>query len=385
MPAVPDSIHRMSANAPVLIVGIGEVGRYMLEFLLRDSEGIEVVAADVDESSVRSKLDNALFGAALHGHHPEARALEIDLFDVDRTAALLATMRPRVVVNCAVLQTWHVIRRLPDDVYERLSSAGLGAWLPVQLALPMKLGQAIAASGISTHYVNTSLSDLTNPVLRAMGIAPTVGIGNVVLIQTAVRALVARRFEVPQTAVEVTMVAHHIHWVLWREKGYREGAPFYMKIVVEGEDVTSRFDTTALMKEAILLYPRGTSFSAVSASSAIHNVKALLSETPVRTHSPGPNGLPGGYPVTISREGVSVDLPPDLSLEEAVAMNEEAQTYDGIERIDEEARVHFMPYAIETMREVLGFDCPSFTPEECVDRAREQMRRFQALESRYGT
>ena len=91
------------------------------------------------------------------------------LFDVDQTAAMLAELQPAVVVNCAVLQTWHVIRRLPEDVYVKLSSAGLGAWLPVQLTLAMKLAQALQLSGISAHYVNTSLSDLTNPVLGAMG------------------------------------------------------------------------------------------------------------------------------------------------------------------------------------------------------------------------
>ena len=146
-------------------------------------------------------------------------------------------------------------------------------------------------------------------------------------------------------------------------------------------DLVDREDLE-LMKRAILLYPGGTSFSAVSASSAIQNVKALLSDEPLHNHSPGPNGLPGGYPLVISREGVEVDLPPALSLDEAIAMNLEAQTYDGIERVDEDARVHFMPYAVEIMRDMLGFDCASFTPDECEELAREQMDRFQAYERR---
>lgn len=64
-------------------------------------------------------------------------------------------------------------------------------------------------------------------------------------------------------------------------------------------------------------------------------------------------------------------------------MNEEAQTYDGVQRIDGDARVHFMPYAIEIMRDVLSFDCVSFTPQEREELAREQMSRFQELERRY--
>ena len=192
--------------AKALVVGIGEVGRDLLEVLAREERAVDIVAADVREDSVRSKVDNALFGASLHGRHPSITPIEIDLFDIDRTAEILDQHRPDVVINCSVLQTWHVIRRLPEDMYTRLSSAGLGAWLPVQLTLCMKLGQALDRSGISAHYINTSLSDLTNPVLGALGIPPTIGIGNVALIESAVRTLVARRSDVPKADVNITFI-----------------------------------------------------------------------------------------------------------------------------------------------------------------------------------
>lgn len=374
----------MSHKPSVLIVGIGEVGRYILEFLARDNTKINIVAADLHFPDVEAKINNAILGAAFQSRYPDVKALEIDLFDLERTADILNELQPDVVINCAVLQTWHVIRRLPENVYSRLSSAGLGAWLPVQLTLAMKLAQAIKLSGISAHYINTSLSDLTNPVLDAMGIPPTIGIGNIALIESAVRTLVARILEIPGTKVVLKMVAHHVHWVTWREAGYREGAPFYMKIFASGQDVTDRFDTLDLMKKAILLYPSGTYFSAVSASSAIQNLGALLSKEAVSIHSPGPNGLPGGYPVILSREGARVDLPADISLDEAININKEAQTYDGIKEIDAGARVHFMPYTIDIMKEVLNFDCISFTPEECDELAKEQIYRFQELERRCG-
>ena len=63
-------------------------------------------------------------------------------------------------------------------------------------------------------------------------------------------------------------------------------------------------------------------------------------------------------------------------------MNKEAQTYDGIKKIGADARVHFMPCTIDIMKDVLNFDCTSFTPEECDELAREQMLRFQELERR---
>ena len=54
-----------------------------------------------------------------------------------------------------------------------------------------------------------------------------------------------------------------------------------------------------------------------------------------------------------------------------------------IKAIDGDARVHFMPYAMDVMQEVLGFECASFTSRECEELAREQMSRFGALERRY--
>lgn len=367
----------------VLITGMGEVGCHLLEFLVRGNSDIDIVAGDTNLQVVEGKVNNALIGAVLHNRYPKVKPVEIDLFDIDRTAAILNDVQPDVIINCAVLQTWHVIRRLPEDIYSRLSSAGLGAWLPVQLTLAMKLAQAIKLSGVSSHYINTSLSDLTNPVLAAMGIAPTIGIGNVALIEPAVRTLVARMLKISIKKVEIKMVAHHVHWVTWREAGYREGAPFFMKIVVDGQDVTAQFDTQDIMKRAILLYPGGTSFSAVSASSALQNLDALLSKSPVSLHSPAPNGLPGGYPVILSRAGAKVDLPDDISLKQAVELNHQAQTYDGIKQVDADARVHFMPYTIDIMKDVLGFDCQSFAPEQCEDLAKEQMHKFQALQARY--
>ena len=56
----------------------------------------------------------------------------------------------------------------------------------------------------------------------------------------------------------------------------------------------------------------------VSASSALKNLKAMLFNENLRTHSPGPNGLPGGYPVLLNKDGADVVLPDDISLEEAI-------------------------------------------------------------------
>jgi hypothetical protein len=367
----------------VLLVGTGNVGGHILEFLARDPRPLELIIGDINEERARHLANNAAIGAAHHGLHPIFRTRKIDLNYIDQTAQFIEELKPSAVINCAVMHTWHLIRKLPPEVYGRLSAATLGAWLPVQLTLAYKLALAIKEAGVQTHYINTSLSCLTNPVLGRVGLAPTIGIGNVDLIAPAIQTLVANRLSVPRGNITIYLVAHHQHWVYPREAGYKRGAPYYLKVMFAGQDITQSLDTDRLMYDAVKLYPPGIEFTTVSASSTIKNLMALVFDMGIITHSPGPNGLPGGYPVRLSAKGAEVVLPEDITLNEAVQINEEAQRYDGVERIEEDGTVVFADYATSIMKEVLGFDCKRFAPSESEERARELISRYRELERKY--
>lgn len=367
----------------VLMIGVGDVGGHILEILARVPRSLELIVGDVDEERASRKVNNAVIGAAHHGLQPHFEFRKVDLNDAEQTARLIKELNPSVVINCAVMQTWHHIRRLPPEIYSKLSSATLGAWLPVQLTLPYKLARAIRQSGVTTHYINTSLSCLTNAVLGKVGLAPTIGIGNVDLIAPAVQTLVANELKVPRSNVTVYLVAHHVHWVYPREAGYRKGAPYYLKVMLADEDITEKFNKDRLMYEAVKLYPPGIEFTTVSASSTIKNLMALLFDEGILTHSPGPNGLPGGYPVRLSGKGAEVVLPEGLTLEEAIRINEEAQRYDGVERIEDDGTVVFADYAARIMKEMLGFDRPQFKPDESEELAQKQITLYRQLERKY--
>jgi len=61
-----------------------------------------------------------------------------------------------------------------------------------------------------------------------------------------------------------------------------------------------------------------------------HHERDCLTGADVATHVPGPNGLPGGYPVRVHGGKVSLRLPSGLSEAEAVARNEQSATRDGV-------------------------------------------------------
>jgi hypothetical protein len=360
----------------VMLVGLGEVGTHILEFLVRDPQCPGLIVCDFNQEVSEKRVNNALIGAAVHRLYPKVSFERVDLSEEDGTAEIISKHNPDLVINCAVMQTWHVIRKLPNELYEKLSSATLGAWLPCQLALSYKLMKAIEKSGTQPKVINTSLSCLTNPVLAKVGLAPTIGIGNVELIEPSLRVNISRKLNVPMDIIKTYLVAHHLWWVYPREAGYKKG-PYFLKVMVNDKDVTNQFDTDELMWESIKLYPPGTEFTTVSASSTIKNMYALLGTTPLFTHSPSPNGLPGGYPILLSSQGAELALPEGITMEEAIKINEDSARLDGIERIESDGTVVFADYSHEILSEMIGFNQKSFRPEESYEVALEMISKYK--------
>jgi hypothetical protein len=133
----------------------------------------------------------------------------------------------------------------------------------------------------------------------------------------------------------------------------------------------------------VKLYAPGIGFTTVSASSALKNIKAMLFDENLRTHSPGPKGLPGGYPVLLNKSGAEVVLPDDITLDEAIKMNEQSGKLDSIEEINADGTVIFTDYAYEIMKDALGFDCKSFHAWDSKELAFEQMACFRKLAEKY--
>jgi hypothetical protein len=156
-----------------------------------------------------------------------------------------------------------------------------------------------------------------------------------------------------------------------------------MKIMIDKNDVTSEWDTDKVMYDAVKLYPAGLPFTSVSASSTLKNLNALVFDQNLLTHSPGPNGLPGGYPVILSAKGAEVFSPAEWTLEEAIAANEKAGQLDAIQEIKDDGTVVFADYTYKAMKEGLGFDCKSFSPQDSEKLAREQMSLFKELINKY--
>jgi len=348
----------------VLIIGLGSLGGHVLEFLARSIGPTEIIASDVNGQYGLQKTNNVILGAANMGFYPRMNFLRMDLNDVDATSAVLRDEQPDVIVNSTTLQSWWVIgAQLREDAYVRLLDAGLGPWIPMHLTLTYKLMQAVRKAGIKTHVVSTSYPDAVNCILSKIGLAPTVGIGNFDLLVPRVQKAVSDKLGIPMSNVRVFMLGHHYHDVRVEEFGTTGGAPYFLRILVGDRDVTEEVNAEKMLLTPIPTPPLTGSDHQV-ASSAVKNILAIVNDTNELTHAPGPQGLPGGYPVRLSAKGAEVIVPQGLTLKEAILINEEAQKYDGIERIDDDGSVVLTEKAHRIMREMLQYERKRFSISE---------------------
>jgi hypothetical protein len=145
--------------------------------------------------------------------------------------------------------------------------------------------------------------------------------------------------------------------------------PHHFGLRVEGRDVTAEYDLEKILSS----WPEAIDWRKVDvfslfAASAVKNVMALIGEEEVRTHVTAPLGLPGGYPALISDGQIKLQLPEGLGKEEAMALNEAALRWDGIDRIEIDGTVVYTAEAGAAMTE-LGIPSDPVVPTELPERS----------------
>ena len=375
---------RPAAPPVVMLVGTGDLGGVILELLARDTRIGKIVAVDRDEVRGPARVNLARLSAMAHGFCPDIEFVPADLEDEARVAELIRRTGPGLILTTASPQTWWLPSLLPADARARLGRAGFGAWLPVNLLLSIRLMRAVAASGVEAITLIGPYPDAANPILARLGLAPTAGIGNVDEIVPKIALLAAGRLGVPPATIRVWLIADHaVEPLAFAGIGAGAEPPHYIRIEHDGRDVTAAVGGSELLFRPVAL-PPGPVTHFLTAGSAARLVGTLISGGEAFLHVPGPLGLPGGYPVTVAAGAIDLALPPGLSRDEAVAINERARRLDGIDRIEDDGSVVFTPGTVEALDETLGYRCERLSPAEVPGRAGELMARFRQYARRHG-
>ena len=355
-------------GARVLVAGLGDLGGRVLE-MLAGNPRIETLlgcgqpgghsAAVVAQTAL---IADALGGAAQVGH------LAIDLMDRAAVAAMLSEVAPDIVVFAASRHSWWrqppAVRALP-----------YGVWLPLQLSLLRTFMRAHQDVASTASVIALPHPDAAGPVLAAEGLAPLTGAGNVAEVAAKLRLLTAAEQGCHRDEVEVRLVLHHaaerLAFALFDAAPSGRAAPPYLARVTARSVPVAPEVVDRLLRQNYPL-PGGTGSHQLTAATVARLVDALLADEPQPLHVPSPAGLPGGYPVLVSRRGVELDLPAGVSRSAAVAVNEQAATFDGISAIGTDGTIRYTQDATVAAHNLLGLTLED-TPIAALDEAAERL------------
>lgn len=360
----------------ILITGNGDLGARAAEMLARMDRPWRIILASRDEDRLVRAVNGIRYSASASGSPAVIEAQRLDLMDHAETCELLRRVRPSVILQAAILRPWWTGERLPEPNRRLFFEAGFGVWLTVALVLPLQLMRAVAVAAPRTPVVNAAFPDAVNAILARRGLQPTVGLGNVDLLQWKLRRAASLLLGVPEDRVDVLTVAHHHHFAAISRGIEVEDEP-HVTVMVDGDTVPlgDRRRLLAIASRECRT-PAGAGVNHLAAASGTRLVAALLGDRWVEAHAPGPEGLPGGYPVRVGLGEARVKLPPGVTVAEAVRINEHAQTLSGIQRVDEDGTVWFAERNAALVHQAVGFDCRRLRVEEAPERALELIRRI---------
>jgi len=372
----------MTTSPTILITGLGDLGSVSLELLAREHWPGRIIASCRTLGRAEASVNLARLGAIAQGMRPNLEAASLDLDDVDRAAESIRQLSPDVILSTATRQSWWTPYTLPAEPRDRLATAGFGAWLPIHLILSLKLMRALRLSGVQARTLIAPFPDVSNCVLSRLGLEPTCGVGNIAEIVPKIESLAAIKLGVPIDDVSVTLVAHHALQDYVPDSPTDEGPPFFLRIMHAGTNVTDIIRGSDLPHQAYPM-PSGRRTHFLTASSTVRIMTALMGKE-ATLHAPGPEGLPGGYPVLIGPRGVRVLPIKDLSRQAAIEINEGSHRFDGIEAIGQDGTVVFCESTVEIMSKELGYHCQKLPPSEIEGRAGELLERFREYAGRHG-
>ncbi len=371
----------------ILILGQGVLGGDVLDFLLQSGADIELAVGARNLDKALHRVNLARYTAMNLGFSPPVEICAIDLMDVEATAERILEIKPDIVFNATTLHSWWVITKLPPDAFRRLDQGRGGIWTPMHQVLIRKLMKAVRLANSNAVVVNASYPDVVNASLAAEGLAPAVGIGNIANAVPGIRLAAACMLRLPVASIDVRFFAHHYLSYRMPSTGGTDGAPYHLSIYADGLEVPrDAIDHAELFSLVAGRFRRvkGLAGQSVTASSATAMLLALTRRKGEVVHAPGPLGLVGGYPVRVCPDGLLVDLPAGLTLDDAIAINRECQHYDGIESVDDDGTVHFTDAAGDVLKKVLGLELRSYPLEECEARAEELGAHFAQFAAQNG-
>jgi hypothetical protein len=332
-------------NKPTLLfISMGELATHLLEAVARTDMFSTIIVASRDLNKAQKRVNNALIGAGIEGYFPQIIAEDLDVHNRDFPHKL-RNINPDYIFSAPSLFPWW--RLTSSDI--PIPFAGYTA---LHLALMQKFRDQIAMAGLKSFWIGASFPDVINAMLNRSGYGPDCGIGNVQEPISKIQMGVSHLLGANPTEIEVKLVAQHaFEYFVLNDHEAPELPPYMLKVRLGRKDVTDLAETVLRQP---FPFPYDMHFNRVTASSALVALSALTDETEKQIHLPGIGEYVGGYPVLASKAGIKINLDPEWSLQQAIAVNEASLKWDGIENMDHDGTIFFTEETKQGLFKLLG-------------------------------
>lgn len=318
--------------ASICVVGTGTFAAGICASLAQQLHPtVTLTVAARSSAAARALADTTSVRASSAGIRLAVGAETVSLSSVADAEEFVARLMPDIVVHVVSPQSPSELHGAAGAWTDLVREAGLGVTLPLQAVLAARLAAAVAHARPQCLFVNAVYPDSVNPLLRQLDLPVFCGLGNVAVLDAAVRAKLSLTRE-----SDLRVVGHHCHLSA-------SGRVPEARIWSDGRELP---DVTALLASVRAL-PREVTNS-IAATSAGAFLSRLVGGEPFSASVPGPHGLPGGYPVTVRRREISVNLPEKIAVGEAVALNEAWSVAEGA-RVTSDCEVRFSEIAADAL------------------------------------
>ena len=330
--------HVNEENIKVMIVGLGSVGAYLMDYLIsKNDPSINLVVVGRDENKMLSKLNISRVAALIRGVNKSHIEIEsgIDLNDIYAIQKVIEKHQPDFIVNSS--------RAYPGLKYGSISWTNLrayGIWSPLAIRFTKNVMEACDKADTNAVVINTSYSDAVIPWLKSAGKAyPDFGSGNLNHLVPRMKFAVADMLGVKDYwNVDIMFAAGHFHDVCISKEGQTEGVELPLKIYYRGEELDLPHEK--VFAACKILTPVDQTRNMMNASSNYQIITAVIDA--IRTHenqkvfTPGFGGNIGGYPVQVGYKDGQLSAWIDesvFSFEEMNKADRASMALDGVEDI----------------------------------------------------
>lgn len=323
----------------IMIVGLGSVGEYLLDYLLSSGDReMEVYVVGRREEKMASDV-NIVRVAALIRNQNRAQVViksDVDLNDVDSVARCIRDCRPDIIVNSS--------RAYSGLKYGSISWKNVrayGIWAPLAIKYTKNIMEAYEMAESDAIVINTSYSDAVIPWLKSAGKAyPDFGSGNINHLIPRIKFAVAEEYQIEDYwNIDVIYAVSHFHDVVISKEGQTENVSQMIHIQYGGKVLNPDMDK--IFSACKIPMPTDAKRNMMNASSNFEIIQGILKAVrhggKAKLHCPGVFGEIGGYPVILDGTGQDIKACIDeeyFDIDSMRKKNRESIYLDGIENIE---------------------------------------------------